>query len=76
MGSLEIDLWLHDPIQRRRENTKADMLVKATPRSEALSSNVFYKVLENPSIQHFDEGQGIYNVIQTEDWIASIRSYL
>jgi ribonuclease HI len=68
----------------RTRNEEADALAKAAARGEALSSDVFYHVIntlavrspEGLQITNDTEGHRIVNLIMAEDWRAPITLFL
>jgi hypothetical protein len=60
----------------RAKNTEADELAKATARKAVLPPDVFFQVIEYPSVKTIEPEPKMINVVQGEDWRAPILSYL
>jgi hypothetical protein len=60
----------------RAKNTEADKLAKATARKVALPPDVFFQIIEDPSIKTVEPELRMVNVMQGEDWRAPIMAYL
>jgi hypothetical protein len=66
------------------KNEEADALAKAAAKGEALPSDVFYHVIDTPTVRNPEglqitndtEGHRIVNLIMAEDWRAPITLYL
>jgi hypothetical protein len=67
----------------RNKNEEADALSKAAAKGEALPSDVFYHVIDTPTVRKPEglqitqdvEGHRIVNLIMVEDWRAPITLY-
>jgi hypothetical protein len=60
----------------RAMNTKVDELAKAAVRKVALPPDVFFQVIEDPSVKTVEPEPRMVNVVQGEDWRALIMAYL
>jgi acetolactate synthase regulatory subunit len=60
----------------RTKNTKADELAKAAARKTVLPPDVFFQVIEDPSVKIVEPEPRVVNIIQGEDWRAPIMAYL
>jgi hypothetical protein len=60
----------------RAKNTEADELAMAAARKAALSLDVFFQVIEDPSVKTVEPETGMVNIVQGEDWRAPIMAYL
>jgi hypothetical protein len=60
----------------RAKNTETDELAKAAARKVVLPPNVFFQVIEDPSIKTIEPEPIMVNVVQGEDWQAPIMAYL
>jgi hypothetical protein len=60
----------------RNKNTEADNLAKAIARSAPMPLDVFFQVLEDASIKIVLSKPRLINIIEGEDWRASIMAYL
>jgi hypothetical protein len=60
----------------RAKNTKVDELAKATARKAALQLDVFFQVIEDPSVKIVEPEPRMINVVQGEHWRAPILAYL
>jgi hypothetical protein len=60
----------------RTKNTKADELAKAATRKTVLPPDVFFQVIEDPSVKIVEPEPRVVNIIQGEDWRAPIMAYL
>jgi hypothetical protein len=58
------------------KNTDADELAKAAAKKSELPPNVFFHVIEDPSIKTVELEPQMINVIQGQDWQAPILAYL
>jgi hypothetical protein len=56
----------------RAKNTEADELAKATARKAELPPDVFFQVIEDPSIKTVEPQPRMINVVKREDWRAPI----
>ena len=63
------------PISRSK-NSEADELVKAIAQGITLPSDIFYEVINQPSIELNIKAPKLINVIHSEDWRAPIMAYL
>jgi hypothetical protein len=61
---------------KRTKNTEVDELAKAAARKAVLPTNVFFQVIEYPSIKTAEPEPRVVNIIQGEDWRAPIMAYL
>jgi ribonuclease HI len=52
----------------RAKNTKADELAKVVARKAALPPDVFFQVIEDPSVKTVKPEPRMVNVMQGEDW--------
>jgi hypothetical protein len=59
----------------RAKNTDAYELAKAMARKEALPSDVFFPVIEVPSVKTVEPEPKMVNVMQGEDWRALVMVY-
>jgi hypothetical protein len=57
-----------------RDDNEADKLAKAVPRNQAMPSDVFFKIIKEPSIK--ESKPKIVNIVETRDWRAEIMAYL
>jgi hypothetical protein len=60
----------------RAKNTEADELAKAVARKVVLPLDVLFEVIKNPSVKIVEPEPRMINVVQGEDWRASIMAYL
>ena len=60
----------------RLENSEADKLAKVAAQGIALPSDVFYEVINQPSIELNIKASKLINSIHSEDWRAPIMAYL
>jgi hypothetical protein len=60
----------------RAKNTEADELAKAAARKAVLPPDVFFQVIEDPSMKIVEPEPRMINVVQAEDWQAPILAYL
>ncbi len=60
----------------RAKNTEADELAKAAARKAVLPPDVFFQVIEDPSVKTVELEPRMINVVQAEDWRAPIMEYL
>jgi hypothetical protein len=60
----------------RAKNIEADELAKAAARKAALPPDVFFQVIEDPSIKTVVPKPRMVNVVLGEDWRAPIMAYL
>jgi ribonuclease HI len=68
----------------RNKNEEADALAKAATKGEALSSDVFYHVIDTPAVCNLEglqitqdaDGHRIINLIMAKDWRTPITLYL
>jgi ribonuclease HI len=60
----------------RAKNTDADELAKAAAKKELLPLDVFFQVVEDPSVKIVEQEARMINVVQGEDWRAPIMAYL
>jgi hypothetical protein len=59
----------------RTKNTEADELAKAATKKAVQPPNVFFQVIEDPSVKIVESEPRIVNIIQGEDWRAPIMAY-
>jgi hypothetical protein len=52
----------------RMKNTDADELARAAAKKAVLPPDVFFQVIEDPSVKTFEPEPRIVNIIQGEDW--------
>jgi hypothetical protein len=60
----------------RAMNVEADKLAKAAAKKVVLPPDVFFHVVEDPSMKTVEPEARMINVTQGEDWRAPIRAYL
>jgi hypothetical protein len=60
----------------RTKNIEADELTKATRNKAVLPPDVFFHVIEDPSVKTVESELRMVNIIQGEDWRAPIMAYL
>jgi hypothetical protein len=60
----------------RAKNTEADELAKATTKKMVLPPDVFFQIIEDPTIKTVELEPRMVNFVQGEDWRALIISYL
>jgi ribonuclease HI len=60
----------------RAKNIEADELAKAVARKAVLPPNVFFQVIEDPSIRTIEPEPRMVNVVHGEDWRAPIMANL
>lgn len=60
----------------RSENSEVDELAKAVAQGTILPSDVFYKIINQPSSEINIKAPKLINTIQSEDWRAPIVAYL
>jgi hypothetical protein len=60
----------------RIKSTEADELAKAAARKVVLPPNVFFQVIEDPSIKIVEPKPRMVTVVQGEDWRAQIMASL
>jgi hypothetical protein len=60
----------------RAKNTEANELAKAAARKAALPLDVFFQIIEDPSLKIVELEPMMINVVQGEDWWAPILAYL
>jgi hypothetical protein len=60
----------------RAKNTKAGKLAKAAAKNMVLPPDVFFQVVEDPSVKTNEPKPRMINVMQGEDWRAPIMAYL
>jgi hypothetical protein len=60
----------------RAKNMEADELAKAAARKAVLPPDVFFQVIEDPSVKIVEPEPRIINVVQGEDWRTPILAYL
>jgi ribonuclease HI len=60
----------------RNKNEEADELAKAAARKEVIPLDVFFQVIEDPSVKTVEPEPRLVNIIQGEDWRALIMAYL
>jgi hypothetical protein len=60
----------------RTKNTKVDEMAKAVARKAVLPPDVFFQVIEDPSIKTVEPEPRMINAVQVEDWRAPIMAYL
>jgi ribonuclease HI len=60
----------------RAKNTEANELAKAAARKVELPPDVFFQVIEDSSVKTVEPEPRMVNVVQWEDWRASILAYL
>jgi hypothetical protein len=58
------------------KNSEADQLAKATARNTSMPANIFFQVLEDASVKTIPSETRVINIIEGEDWRASIMAYL
>jgi hypothetical protein len=58
------------------KNTEANELAKAAARKAALPLDVFFQIIEDPSMKIVELEPMMINVVQGEDWWAPILAYL
>jgi hypothetical protein len=61
---------------KRTKNTEIDELAKVVARKVVLPPGVFFQVIEDPSVKTVDPKPRVVNIIQGENWRASIMAYL
>jgi ribonuclease HI len=52
----------------RNKNEEADELAKAAARKEVIPLDVFFQVIEDPSVKIVEPEPRLVNIIQGEDW--------
>jgi ribonuclease HI len=60
----------------RTKNTEADELAKAAAKKAVLPPDVFFQVIEDPSIKTVEPEPRMVNIIQGKDYRAPIMAYL
>jgi hypothetical protein len=60
----------------RAKNAKAGKLAKAAAKNMVLPPDVFFQVVEDPSVKTNEPKPRMINVMQGEDWRAPIMAYL
>ena len=60
----------------RSEYSEADELAKAAAQGITLPSDVFYKVISQPSVEVNIKAPKLINAIHSEEWRAPIMAYL
>jgi hypothetical protein len=60
----------------RAKNTEANELAKAAARKAALPLDVFFQIIEDPSLKIVELEPMMINVVQGEDCWAPILAYL
>jgi hypothetical protein len=60
----------------RNKNTEAEELTKAVARNTPLPPDVFLQIILDASIKIIEPQPRVINIIQGEDWRASIMAYL
>jgi ribonuclease HI len=60
----------------RTKNLEANELVKAASKKTVIPPDVFYQVIEDPSMKTVKPEPRMVNVVQGEDWQALIMAYL
>jgi hypothetical protein len=58
------------------KNSEADELAKATARNTSMPADIFFHVLEDASVKTIPSETRVINIIEGEDWRASIMAYL
>jgi hypothetical protein len=58
------------------KNAKADELTKATARNAPLPADIFMQTISDALIKMIEPEPRVINIIQGEDWRASIMAYL
>jgi hypothetical protein len=58
------------------KNSEADQLAKAAARNTSMPANIFFQVLEDASVKTIPTETRVINIIEGEDWRASIMAYL
>jgi hypothetical protein len=58
------------------KNSEADQLAKAAARNTSMPANIFFQVLEDASVKTIPSETRVINIIEGEDWRASIMAYL
>jgi hypothetical protein len=53
---------------KRTKNTEANELAKAAARKAVLPLDIFFQVIEDPSIKIVEPEPRVVNIIQGEDW--------
>jgi hypothetical protein len=61
---------------KRTKNTEADELAKAAARKIMLPPDVFFQTIEDPFVMIVEPEPRMVNIIQGEDWRATIMAYL
>jgi hypothetical protein len=70
----EILQGIYSPVHRK--NKEADELAKATTKRTVIPPDVFFQLIEDPSIKTVELEPRMVNDIQGEDWRAPIMAYL
>jgi hypothetical protein len=60
----------------RAKNTEADELAKAAAKKAVLPPDVFFQVIEDPSVKTVEPEPRMINVAQAKGWRAPILTYL
>jgi hypothetical protein len=58
------------------KNSEANELAKAAARNTSMPADIFFQVLEDASIKTIPSETRVINIIEGEDWRASIMAYL
>ena len=58
------------------ENSEADDLAKVAAQGTTLPSDVFYEIINQPSVEVNFQAPKLINAIHSEDWRAPIMAYL
>jgi hypothetical protein len=53
---------------KRTKNTEANELAKATARKAMLQLDVFFQIIEDPSVKIVEPEPRVVNIIQGKDW--------
>jgi ribonuclease HI len=60
----------------RAKNTEVDQLAKVAANKAVLPPDVFFQVVQDPSVKTVEPEPRMINVVQGEDWRAPIMAYL
>jgi hypothetical protein len=66
----------HRRVYRQNKNAEADELAKAATRNTPLPADVFRQIISVASIKIIEPEPRVINIIQGEEWRASIMAYL
>jgi hypothetical protein len=58
------------------KNSEADELAKAAARNTSMPADIFFQVLKDASVKTIPSETRVINIIEGEDWRASIMAYL